>query len=199
MTNYQEIWRLLYRDDFDTIEKVSKKTGISEHSIALYIRALYNAKYLKVDTPHTKIKHHHLIRLVRKTGEVAPKLNKNSNTLVDMNTLEEFFITSKGLSEKNIKNHKNLIPTLTAIIKLGKNEVYKKEIWQKAGFDLPVKLSRWLPKLVALSILIKTDESYRNSPLFKVDLKKTERLLTLVNQYKSHNLAFQIFKKEFNV
>jgi len=195
MTQHQRIWKLLRAEEFETIEKASKKLDIPEASTALYIRALFNAGYLEVETPHSKIKHNHSVTLVRATGEKAPKLNKNSNMITDMNTLEEFFITPKGESEKNEKHHKNLIPIIQAIIKLGKKEVYKKEIWQKANFDMPTKLSRWLPKLIELGVLTETVESYRNSPMYLADVEGAERLLQLINKFKSHRLAFEAYLK----
>jgi hypothetical protein len=195
MTNHLAIWRLLCTEEFETIKKASKQLSIPESSVALYIRALYNAGYLEVETPHTKIKHSHQVVLIKKTGETPPRLNRNSSVLTDMNTLEEFFVTQKGESEKNIKHHKNLIPTLNAIIKIGKREVYKREIWQKAGFDAPAKLSRWTPKLIELKVLVETVESYRNSPMYIVDIKGAERLLELINKFKSHRLAFEAFKR----
>jgi len=193
MTNNQKIWETLSNKKPTTIEKISNKLSISEDVVALYVRALYNAKYLTVDTPHTKIKHNHKIQLVKYTGEKAPLYNKKG-IFTDVNVNIELAITSRGVEEKQHKNHVNLIPILKAIISLNKEEIYKKDIWEEAELE-SVMLIRWIPRLIEAKILIPTGESYRNSPLYLVNMEKCKQLLKYVEQFKSHKLAFEKVKE----
>jgi len=189
ITNHQKIWNILQAGEWTTINDIANQTAISADSVALYIRPLYNAGYLEAKTPHSKVKHNHQIKLIKNTGEKAPKLSKHSSILTDQNILEEFYITPKAKKEKEIKNHKNLVPILQSLIKIGKEEVYRQEIWQKVDL-MPTALIRWIPRLLEVEILKDTGERYRNSPLYQVDLEKAQKLLELVNKFKSHNLAF---------
>jgi predicted transcriptional regulator len=196
MTNHEKIYLNLLQNEKTTIEKIHVATKIPENSIALYIRALFNAKYIAAETPHSKIKHNHKISLIKNTGNIAPVLNKNSNLLTDKNILKEYILTPSGEKDKHRKAHKNLVPLLKAIVQLDKEQVFKKEIYQKAEMN-GQQLIRWMKRLIACNILLETGEHYRNSPLFDVNIQKTKRLLFLVENFKSSAIAFKVLEKEW--
>ncbi len=188
-TNNQKLWDLLRAGEFQTIATASSSTGIQENSIALYIRALFNTGYIEADTPHTKIQHQHKIILKKNTGPVAPVLNKNSNILTDKNTFEEHVVFPSGKEDIHSKTHKNLIPILKAIVAIGKNEIYRKEISEKMKVESYV-IQRWIPRLIESKVLIETGEVYRNSPLLEVDMERAKLLLKFAKKLKSSELAF---------
>jgi len=192
----QKIWDILTNSQHTTVNELHKETNMNIVRISNYIRALYNAKYIKADTQIDRILHSTKISLIKNTGAIAPQLYRG--ILTDWNTIEEIVVFKINGKSYNHKNHKNLIPIIEALLKLGEKEVYREEIWKKAQLT-STQLSRWLPKLIDAKIVIETVEQYRNSTLFLVDLEKNEKFLTYLNQYRNHKLAFMKIKLESSI
>jgi len=188
-TMQQSIYELLQKKEM-SVDELHHKTDFNIIRISNYIRALYNAKYIKVDINNDiRIYHTNKIKLIKNTGAIAPQFYRG--ILTDFNSCEEHKIFKFNGSWYNTKNHKNLIPIVEALLKLEKKEVYQKEIYQKAGFLNPTAFSRWLPRLLDSKVLLKTEESYRNSPVFIVDLERVEILLKNLHEFRNFELAFK--------
>jgi len=187
----QKVWDILCNSQYTTVNELHKETNMNIVRISNYIRALYNAKYIKADIQNNRILHSTKISLIKNTGKIAPQLYRG--ILTDWNTIEEIVVFQINGKIYNHKNHKNLTPIIEALLKIGKTEVYREEIWKKAKLTSP-QLSRWLPQLMEAKIVIETVEQYRNSTLYLVDLEKVEKFLTYLNQYRNHKLAFMKIK-----
>ena len=184
------VWSLLQKGE-TTVNKLHKETKYNIIRISNYIRVLYNTGYIEAETPHTKILHSTIIKLTNNTGAEAPAFYRG--ILTDYNTIEEIVVQEYKGKPYTTKKHKNLIPIVEALLKIGEKKIVNMDLVEKLGKG-HTPLNRWKPILLEFSVLQDTGEEVRNSRLFNVDLEKVERLLSLLHKYRNHKLAFMALK-----
>ena len=181
------VWSLLQQGE-TTVNELHKESKYNVVRISNYIRALHNANYIESNSPHTKILHSHQIKLIKDTGTEAPVLYRG--ILTDYNSLEEIVVFKHEGEEYSLRRTTNLIPLVEALLKIGEKAVTAKEVYEKADLTI-IALRRWSEELDNAKVLMDTGErGFKNSRIYKVDLGKAERLLSLLHKYRNHKLAF---------
>jgi len=196
MTLKKNIWEFLIKNEksIQVQDLYNNFTNYKNTTIKQYLNALYKANYLKAtDTTNRGLKNISKIKLIKRTGNVAPRYSKG--VLRDLNTLEEFVI-SKDKTYKRTETYLKFY--LQAIIELNKEEALNSEIVNKFKEICPSineddkkaasKIKRYRDQLLEKRVMIKSGDSFRNSYYLQINLEKIKFLYKKCKEINTYNI-----------
>ena len=187
MKKTQLVWSFL-RVQSGTKRNIINETGIDISKLNIYIKALKSAGYL--------VEQEKQMKLIKDTGEIAPKLSKNRSVVYDFNTLEEHLVFSAFNNHPKKRERNNLEKILKGIIHSKKNFLFQKEIVKASKTKGNSPLLNWKDLLLSTGVILKTDKFDGLSQGYNINIDKCIRFAELLAKYYSQTIAIEKFKKE---
>lgn len=194
----QQIWNYLKDNMITTKQELIVNLNIKEQTVAQYISALYKANYLIYCLTSKRPFVGDKFKIIKHTGDKAPLFDKG--LLKDFNTKEEIKISkSTKLNKQEYKYQGSILKdVLDSFLEVNKEEVYLGEvskIYMTKTKDLKTKygnsfLKRWVKKLENTNAITPTGNTYRNSKIYFIDLKKIKEIRTKLDDVIDYNLLF---------
>lgn len=198
MSVQQQIWRYLKDNKIATKQELIVNLNIKQQTVVQYIGALYKANYLIYCLTSKRPFIGDKFKLIKYTGFKAPLFNKG--LLKDFNIKEEIKISKSTKLEKQEYKYQGSIlkDVLDSFLEVDKEEIYLGEIskiYMTKTKDLKTKygnsfLKRWVKKLENINAIVPTGNTYRNSKIYLIDLKKIKDIRTKLDNVIDYNLLF---------
>lgn len=194
MSVQQKIWDYIKNTDVVTKQEIITNLNIDKKSVTTYISALYKCNYLIFCATTKRADIKQSFKLINNTGIKAPLLN--NGILKDFNIKKEIEIGKKLKINKNFNSQINLKDILDSFIELNKEEVLlsevskifisKKDLTTKFGNSF---LKRWIEKLELNKTITLTNNTYRNSKIYLVNLEKIKDIRKNLDNFEDYKLV----------
>lgn len=195
MSIQQKIWDYINSNNIVTKIEIIETLKLNKTAVTSYISALYKNNYLIFCASSKRAGNKDNFKLIKKTGEKAPLLNYG--ILKDFNLKKELKIGKELRISENFNAQINLKDILDSFLEIGKDEVILKDVSKTflSKKNLNTKfgntfLKRWIEKLEKINAITFTNNTYRNSKIYLVNLEKIKEIKSNIDLYRDYRLIF---------
>lgn len=195
MSIQQKIWDYINSNNIVTKIEIIESLKLNKTAVISYISALYKNNYLIFCASSKRAGNKDNFKLIKKTGKKAPLLNYG--ILKDFNLKEELKVGKELRISENFNAQINLKDILDSFLEIGKDEVILKDVSKifLSKKNLNTKfgnsfLKRWIEKLENINAITFTNNTYRNSKIYLVNLEKIKEIKSNIDLHRDYRLFF---------